>query len=85
MSSTRSRRWLRPYPGRSGTTLTQRLASLRAVGIRYAPEIAKPWTCTIGTPVPPVLRRQSMTFPSTSSRSVTQPSSVNTAGSSHGQ
>ena len=24
MSSTRSRRWLRPYPGRSGTTLTQR-------------------------------------------------------------
>ena len=57
MSRTRERRWLWPYPGRSGTTLTHRPASRSAVGMRYAPEIANPCTCTIGTPTPPVLRR----------------------------
>lgn len=45
--------------------------------------MAKPWTCTRGVPVPRVLLLQCTAIPPTCSRSVTQPASVTTAGSSH--
>ena len=78
MSRTLPRRSLRPYPGRSGTRLTRRPARARAVGMRYAPEMAKPWMWTTGTPLPPILRRQWRDLPSTSRRSVTHSRSMDT-------
>ena len=77
MSSASGGRRLRPDPGRSGTNERCVVANRAAVGSRYVPEMAKPWTWTT-SPVDPggSLHRWYTGAPSTS----TQPDSSGASG-----